>query len=259
MLATTSRRTRLIGLWTSVILLVFVIYLVTKIFSGIEFKVTNTDPTVGNVAAISPYFKISFNKTLSGNGISISSSKGIVDSYSVQNKTITITLNTPLSVGANDYIKINKISDKSGNNIKNKTFNFTTLNTAYQDLPVDQQQIILKAQTQTKPSKSNISFSGTDALVSNGLSIGQVNSLEQDLFDYKPVAKKIVIDTSSVEPGARNPDVASPFTLNFSLTIDGLAFSAAAIYTNLTNLELVINNPQSNSQLYDSGMNNIQN
>src|ERR1700722_17293767 len=76
---------------------VIFLFCVFQVYSTLTFHETSTDPGVNNVATLSPFFKINFNKSLSSKNIKISYKGGAGDTYKVQGKTLTIYLNYPLS------------------------------------------------------------------------------------------------------------------------------------------------------------------
>jgi hypothetical protein len=233
----------------SVLVVVLLIY---QVILTQKFHAVSTDPKTSNVATVSPFFKINFNKTLSKSGVVISLQPSIINSYQVQGKTLVINLNIPLNAGVRYYIKINNISDISGRRITNKLFTFIPQYVASQDLTNAQKQALLKKQSQKPPSKNNIAFGGTDALINSGLTVTQINLLEQIIFEYKPSAHTANINSSSVEPGPHDPNTDTSFTINFSLAIDAAPYNATISYSNLSTVHLYLYNPQTGVLMFDS-------
>lgn len=100
----------------------------------------------------------------------------------------------------------------------------------------------------TLPSVNDVDFENFDSLVNQGLTTQQISALQLDFFRYDTSAKKVEVDSSSVAPGPHNPNSDDPFTLNFSVVIDGRSLSAVVSYTGFTDIQL---------QLYNSGTTNL--
>lgn len=98
----------------------------------------------------------------------------------------------------------------------------------------------------------DINFEGTDALINDGLTTDQVNEMEQYFFQFKSSANTVTIDQNTVGPGPHNPNVVSPFTLNFNVAIDSTSYKATISYTDLNNVTLQLFNPQTGAVVYDS-------
>lgn len=105
----------------------------------------------------------------------------------------------------------------------------------------------------TLPTSQDINFEGTDALINNGLTTGQVTNLEEEFFHYKPSAHTVSIDTSTVEPGPHNPNVDTSFTINFDVAIDSSAYKATISYSNLDSVQLFLYNSKTDALVFNSG------
>jgi hypothetical protein len=101
-------------------------------------------------------------------------------------------------------------------------------------------------------SVQNINFQGDNGLINAGLSVNQLDEIEQDIFDYSSTANTVVIDQNSIEPGAHNPNTDIGFSLGFNLTIDGTSYQAVVSYVNTedTSLKLL---SASGQTVFDSG------
>lgn len=100
-------------------------------------------------------------------------------------------------------------------------------------------------------SVDNVNFSGLSALLQNGLTSSQITNLKQLFFNYKKSVKSVVLDTTSVQMLPHNPNGTDPtFGINFTGTIDGTPFKATVSYVGLTNVRLIITDPQTGAQLY---------
>jgi hypothetical protein len=219
-----------------------------------KFHIVNTNPSVHKVATVSPFFKINFNKQLSNDGLSVSTSQ-VVSSYVVSNKTLVFNLKTPMSSITTYSITINKIFDTNGNQIANQTFTFKPKVIDFKDLPEDQKQASIQLQAAHPSSKGNVGFVGIESLLNYGITDSQINDLEQGLFQYKQSAKIITLDTSSIKPVPHDPSSADVSdVINFNVGIDNTSYRAKLVYFNLTAIHLYLYNPQTGNQIYDSGV-----
>jgi hypothetical protein len=218
-----------------------------------KFHIVSTNPDTGNVASVSPFFKVNFNKRLLDKGYSVTSNPSITETPTVNGKTLTMDLDGPLDTNQTYTITINNISDTSGNVLSSKTFTFTPKNIASQDLPKDQAQRLLKQQAARTPSKTNVAFSGMDGFLDAGLSSTQLNNLEEAIYRYKTTEHTVTVDPNSIQPGPHNPNTSTSFTLNFNIAIDSTPYKAAVVYSDLDSIDLHLFNPQSNVEVYNSG------
>jgi len=99
----------------------------------------------------------------------------------------------------------------------------------------------------------DVNFEGIDALISSGLSSEQASELEQYFFQFDQSAKTVSINTASVEPGPHNPNIISPFTLDFNVTIDASAYTATVAYYDTNNITLTLSNGQTGAQVFTAG------
>jgi hypothetical protein len=220
-----------------------------------QLQITGTNPDPSTLNTTSTFLKVTFNHQLSSKGLSVSSQPSIVTSSTVSGNTLTINLNQSMTGGTNYIITINSISDTSNGQLTNKVYSFKPAATAFNNLPTDQQNAALQQQQNHPPSKSNIGFVGTDELLNYGVTLGQENSLEQAFFNFKPTSTAVIIDTNTIAPVARDPNSASPSdTINFSVTIDSQPYNAKIIYSNITDLQLILVDPANAKQVFDSGV-----
>jgi len=125
------------------------------IYVVLPFHIVRTNPSSQNVATLTPFFNIEFNKPLSTSGLSVSSNYAIIKFYKVQQKTLSLTLNYPLTAGATYAITVNSVQAVGGHKISNKTFKFTPKNITYDKLSADQKAVILKGQSQNEAAYNN--------------------------------------------------------------------------------------------------------
>lgn len=147
--------TRLLGL-VLVIALVLVGYFV---YRSAAFHVVGTNPSTRKVPTVATYFDINFNKALDSKGVSLSSTPNIISSYKVTGKVIKISLDTAtmgtLKTGQLYEIVVHQISDTGGQELKNLTFSFKPVSVPASDLSKNQQQALLKQQTQYNTAASD--------------------------------------------------------------------------------------------------------
>ena len=101
------------------------------------------------------------------------------------------------------------------------------------------------------PSVDAITFNGTEALITNGLTTRQVTNLKKLFFAYNKSAKTVTINSSSVTPGPHDPQSNDPtFNLTFTGTVDTTDYNATITYRDLQNVQLTLTDPSSNAVLY---------
>jgi len=234
-----------------VLVVAFVAYQVVR---SQRFHVVSTYPSTSNVATVSPFLKINFNKTLSRRGLSIASSYSVAKSYKIEGKVLVVTLKSPMTADYSYYIKINNISDIYGHKINNEVFSFVPKFMSSQDLPKDQQQALLQAQAQVPKSKSNVVFNGTGVLINNGVTATQLDELEQEFFSFDPNEKVVSVVSNSVVQVPHDRNSASTLdTINFSVQIDSKSYGARIDYSLLYDtIRLYLYNPQTNALVFDS-------
>lgn len=239
---------KLIGLVVGLVVVCFITYMG---YLSTKFHVVSTDPRANNVAAVSPFFKINFNRDLNDKGLAISAMPNIVSTYSVSGKMIIIELTTPLDLKKKYTITVSNISDTKGETIARKVFAFTPNNIPGTALSKDQQQAILQKQAIHPPSRNNIGFTGTDSLINYGITLSQVDAFKQAVFLYSKSAKLVSIDPSTIKRAPHDP-TSSYDTIGFNVSIDAHSYSASMNYFSLTTIRLYLRD-SSSSLVYDSG------
>jgi hypothetical protein len=101
-------------------------------------------------------------------------------------------------------------------------------------------------------SEQDINFKGVSGLINAGLTVSQVNEIEQDIFNYKTTANTVTIDQNSIEPGPHNPNTDIGFTLDFTVSIDSTTYAAVATYTDTEDTSLQLSNPTNGQVVYNS-------
>jgi len=241
-------------------LLIFFAILVTAwlLYYASTFHLINTDPSAGEINTITPYITFNFSKALAKTKYQITIQPSETYSETVNQKSLTINLSSTLKSNQKYTIIIPVVSDTSGQQIKNLSLVFTPTQVPYTKIPANQQKAILKRQALGTAKNQKPVFIGTSALINSGLSSEQIILLEQALSQYQEKAKVFKINESSVEPGPRNPNTSTQFSLNFSLSIENTPYNATLNYTSITNINLILYNPTTDAQVYDSGVLNYQ-
>jgi hypothetical protein len=123
------------------------------IVRSMQFRLVSTDPSTSAVSNISPFIKINFSKTLDAKGVTITPDNMLIDSYSVDNKTITVNLKA-MYIGKTYTINLGQVRSQEGKVLSNLSVRFTAKDISFKELSKDQQQAILKRQD-AAPKASN--------------------------------------------------------------------------------------------------------
>jgi hypothetical protein len=241
-------------------IIIIVVVLLLAIWAGFiahrasTFHVIKTNPSTRSVATITPFLDVYFSRELSQAGLSVTSSPQIIVSHSISGKVLKLNLSGPLQANVNYIITVNAISDTTGKTLKNINFSITPSAVDYSQLPADQQKAILQRQT-ASANKDALAFTGTDALLSNGLSTPQVAAYQQDIQAFAQANKitphTINVYSSSVTPGPLNGS--GTFSLAFTVAINNKNYKAEIQYSGLTTIELTLFDSTSGVQLFNTG------
>ncbi len=229
-------------------------YFAYELYQSKHFRVIRTNPTVNNFDNVSPFFKLTFNRTLVGAGIKLTSTPSIIKSYTVSGSTVDVSIETPLKANNKYTITINSIYDTKNEHIYNKKISFVPIYVPSQSIPQDQKKALLKAQVVHPASKANIVFAGIQSLVNYGVTEAQINDLEQALYKFQPTAQTVSIYASTIKVAPHNPESSSTTsTIYFSVAVGPTTYQATINYSSLNNLQLILNNARG-SQVFDSGV-----
>jgi hypothetical protein len=145
--AATNFRKRLRMLVAVVIVLIggLIIYEIVRSF---QLHIVSTDPALSDVATVSPFLKVNFNNPLSSSNLSVSSQSGIIQSYSVANKTLTINFVEPLALQQTYTITIASVADTAGKRLTNTKLSFIAKYVSSNKLSTAQTQAQLQTQSQ---------------------------------------------------------------------------------------------------------------
>lgn len=97
------------------------------------------------------------------------------------------------------------------------------------------------------PTVNDVNFLGIPALLSDGLTVTQVNKMKLYLFEFKPQAKNIEILSSTIRPNPHNPDADTSFSTNFDVLFDSARYSGIIHYKGLDDLVLTLNDAHGNT------------
>lgn len=117
------------------------------------FHVTRTNPTARNIATLSPFLEIYFNKDVDNISSVSSTPDGLIDSYEIIDNKIFIKLNGMAPIES--QIVISSINSQDGYNINDYTLLFTPEETLADDLPQDQLDYIIEQQDRFAPLKAD--------------------------------------------------------------------------------------------------------
>lgn len=107
--------------------------------------------------------------------------------------------------------------------------------------------------THTLPSVDGIDFQNFDALTSSGITSSQLGVLKRQLFTFKPLAKHIIINSSTVRPAPHNIATdGGNFKIGFSLSVDSKPYSAIISYHDLSNVKLILTDPVTKNSVFQA-------
>lgn len=140
-----AKRKKILILLILIIGFILIIWLGYTIYNATTFHIVSTNPSINNVATVSPFIDVNFNRALS-NKINVTSNPNIVSSFKIINKQIDISLNIPLNENYKYTILISDIYDTSGQHLNNQKLAFTPIYISASNLPQDQGKVLLKNQ-----------------------------------------------------------------------------------------------------------------
>lgn len=126
------------------VLILLVVGLV--IYNTQVFRLVGIDPAMNKFPSAALFIKISFNKPLLANKLTITGSNNSVDSYSVSGSVITVLLNSPLEP-RKYQLNVMGISDTRGQRLADQVFVFTPQNLPESSLSTTQKSALDEAQS----------------------------------------------------------------------------------------------------------------
>ena len=124
------------------------------IVQGQRFHIVSTSPSLSNVAQVSPYIYVNFNKSLDVAACNASSKDQIITGYAIKGKQLQVSLNERLDMSKVYKIKIVAKALASDQNVV-KEISFTARDIPVEDLPKQQQDLILLRQRDYLKSQSD--------------------------------------------------------------------------------------------------------
>jgi hypothetical protein len=100
------------------------------------------------------------------------------------------------------------------------------------------------------PSVDHVGFVNMDILINSGLTTSQSAAVKTQFFTFDKAVKVVSIDASTVQPGPHDPNSYAPFSLNFTVKLDGTPYRASVAYTGYDSAQLTLFDAQSGQQLY---------
>lgn len=219
-----------------------------------SLRVINLYPNPAtSMAPLTPFLKVTFNKELSSKNLSVTSDSKLVQSAKVDGKTLIITLTAPnnaMDPSQNYKITIAHLESTDGKKFGGKAYSFSPQQTDATNLPVDQQQAILRQTTDPLISVADIDFSGTDEIFRDDSLVRLQSSqgIEEAFFHFYPFAHTITIDTHGV---TRTPPDSDNTTITFAATINGNKKYKAKVDHTGTTEHLYLYDSE-NKQVFDS-------
>jgi hypothetical protein len=145
---------------TSWIVTVLIVLLATyvgfSIYQNFRFRLVDTNPSSSEVATISPFFKLNFNKQLDAKSVSLTVTDGFMSGrYSISGKTITLPLASRLDTNTTYTVNLKSVSSVNGKTIVNRIFHIKPQLLQFSDLPEDQQQALLNRQDRSTNSAAS--------------------------------------------------------------------------------------------------------
>lgn len=238
---------------------IFIIILLTIfiIYKNSLFRVTNTNPSINNMSTITPDIIINFNRNLSTHNIILSSIPKIITSYKVSGQYLQVNLKTPTNIQTSYSLIINSISDNKGTTLHNIHLSFIPQTIPFNQLPKNQQNMILKQQS-TKTSKNTVIYQGTNQLINNGVTSRQVKDYIKAISLFGQQNHILISAVSIIPSSVTSPPYTpgqNPYVINFNININNTPYKATFnYYSNLVSAQLLLFNPTTNKQVFNSGI-----
>lgn len=101
-------------------------------------------------------------------------------------------------------------------------------------------------------SVDDIDFNGLSSLTDNGLSDDQTAALKLAFFRFKTSTEVVTINGESFTPAPRNSATTIGFSATVNVSMDSTPYQAKITYSGLSNLNLSLYDPQTNSLVFNS-------
>lgn len=219
------------------------------------FRMSGTDPGLGNITVVTPYIHAKFNRVLSGDNLKISDPDKIIESHGLNDKTLELNLNLDkLKQGDKHTITIESIKSKDGDTITDKKLSFTVKEGSLDQLSPEEQTAAINRQDRFPYSPQVIGFDGTDDLIDAGLTDSQLEGFKEAIYNFSKKEnrefKNVQVFRASITHPI-NPDP-NKATMEFTMEIDGTPYTAQLDTWDITTLQLRVLDQQTRAILYTS-------
>ena len=194
------------------------------------FRITTITPDIKHVTTQTTSLTIDFNKSLEAGSATIGSNPSIISGSTVTGNTLTLTFPAKKLLNSLTYtITINGIGSTSGDRLTNQVLTFT-------------------------PKFVAPTITGEDALVNEGLSTDQANSLSTYIGQFDPWAQNVAIDESTIRHYQEDPtDAWTPWAFGFSMNVDGTNYNVVADFYDTEHVQVKISVPSTGQVLFTAG------
>ncbi|HSX46307.1 MAG TPA: hypothetical protein VLG27_04905 [Candidatus Saccharimonadia bacterium] len=240
--------------------IVVIAWLVMVVISHNRFRVVSTVPGLNGIGTSSSFLQINFNRELSSNGLSLSSSPAVIDSYKASGKSLIIYLNSPMTIGQTYTIIFNKVSDTKGETMTNRSLAFVPKDLSTQQVVSNQ-----GGAGKTKPAPytlDSITIGGEERLLNVGVTTDIINSLKQDIFQYatssnQQIRNFDVVETSDIQHQAPSMTPDGSEAWQFQVTLNKKTTLTARISSPDASAARLYLYDSSGNLIFDSGTANI--
>ncbi|MCL4357644.1 hypothetical protein M1512_01980 [Patescibacteria group bacterium] len=131
-------------------------YVIYFAYGKLVFSVEYTNPPSNDVATLTPFFDIYFNKTLTNKGLSVSMSPADFygKKYYINGDSLIVSLSVPMQARHKYTITVNNVDAEDGQMLKNLVFTFYPTPKTMAQLPEDQSEA-LTARNEASPVYKN--------------------------------------------------------------------------------------------------------
>lgn len=138
----------------AVMLVIIIGVLAYQYIDNYDLKVTYINPQPSTISAVTPFFDLYFNKTLSPN-VEASMYPSAIKSYKVNGNEIAINFKLPLNFNLSYTLQITNISATDGKRLADLSYTFTPQQITSVNIPQDQNAPVLNEQKQYNQSVEN--------------------------------------------------------------------------------------------------------
>lgn len=230
------------------------------LFQSFRFHLVKTTPSLSAITIITPSISFNYNKPLSSAGLVISSESKVINSYTINGKSLVIRLDSSLlAVGKSYVIEVGPLQSLSGNKLPKRVYAFKVVSISFDQLSKTQRDAILKNQANPPYSRGVINYLGFDNIVTNGLSAVQEEVLKQAFFLYsKSISEQvsqITVVSGTLVLGPYDSNSPNPVSsVTFGVKIDSTILAAKLVYSGLSDVQLYLYGQPGGSVIYDSGL-----